>query len=123
MYKKRKNPMKNLVLFLVVFISFSLSAQGNLATNNEWMVKISSDSVMRVKMMDMIIEKTKGNEEEMRKIVNSISNDTKLYQMIVETYPEKAGSEYISVEPYGKDNDNIKVGVMSGTKPVPKPKQ
>ena len=116
--------MKSFILLLVVFTSFSLFAQNDVASSdNEWMTKISSDSEMRVKMMDLIVEKTKGNEEEMRKIVNSISNNPELYQMIVETLPGRASSENISVEPLGIAKDNTKIGIMVGTQPVPKPKQ
>jgi hypothetical protein len=43
--------------------------------------------------------------------------------MIVESYPEKASSQNISINPLGIDKDSIKVGVMLGTQPVPKPKQ
>jgi hypothetical protein len=121
--------MKNLVLIFVVFSSFSLFAQddsNNAVVNNaadEWIVKISSDSKMRVEMMDMIIVKTKGNEAEMRKIANSISNDTGLYQMIVGTFPGKASSENLSIEPLGISKDSIKVGIVYSTKLVPVPKK
>lgn len=116
--------MKNFILLLVVFASFSLFAQNDVvSSDNEWMTKISSDSEMRVKMMDLIVEKTKGNEEEMRKIVNSISNNPELYQLIVETFPRRANGENISVEPLGISKDNMKIGIMVETKPVPKPKQ
>jgi len=57
--------MKNLILLLVIFTSFSLYAQDNFAGSDESIDKISSDSEMRVKMMDQIVDKTKGNEEEM----------------------------------------------------------
>jgi hypothetical protein len=123
--------MRNLILLLVVLMSFSLFAQDKDEVNSlvmsdqteVWMSKISSDSEMRVIMMDMIIMNTKGNEVEMAKIVNSISNDPELHQMIVKAYPEKASSQNISINPLGFDKDSIKVGVMLGTQPVPKPKQ
>ena len=86
---------------------------------DDWMVKISSDSEMRVQMMDMMVEKTKGNTEEMNKIVNSISKNPELQKMIAEAYPEKAGGDNMSVEPLGITNDNSKVGKMVGTQPVP----
>jgi len=117
--------MKNLILLLVVFVSFLVIAQDDSNYTlindeaNEWMVKISSDSEMRVQMMDMMVEKTKGNIEEMNKIVNSISKNPELQKMIAEAYPEKAGGENISVEPLGITNDNTKVGKMVGTQPVP----
>jgi hypothetical protein len=86
---------------------------------NDWMVKISSDSEMRVQMMDMIIEKTKGDAVEMNNLANSISNSTELRQMVIDTNPERAGGEKISIEPLGITIDNTKVGKMSGTQPIP----
>jgi hypothetical protein len=123
--------VKNLILILFLILSFSSFAQekdevSSVVMSDQtdvWMSKISSDSEMRVIMMDMIIENTKGDEVEMAKIVSSISNDPELHQMIVETYPEKANSQNISINPLGFDKDSIKVGVMLGTQPVPKPKQ
>jgi hypothetical protein len=123
--------VKNLILILFLILSFSSFAQekdevSSVVMSDQtdvWMSKISSDSEMRVIMMDMIIENTKGNEVEMTKIVTSISNDPEMYQMIVESYPEKASSQNISINPLGIDKDSIKVGVMLGTQPVPKPKQ
>jgi len=121
--------MKNLVLVFVVFISFSLFAQDDsdiAVVNNaadKWMIKISSDSEMRVEMMDMIIVKTKGNEGEMKKIANRISNDTELYQMIVGTFPGKASSENLSIETLGISKDSIKVGIVYSTKSMPVPKK
>jgi hypothetical protein len=123
--------VKNLILILFLILSFSSFAQekdevSSVVMSDQtdvWMSKISSDSEMRVIMMDMIIENTKGNEVEMTKIVTSISNDSEMYQMIVESYPEKASSQNISINPLGIDKDSIKVGVMLGTQPVPKPKQ
>jgi hypothetical protein len=123
--------VKNLILILFLILSFSSFAQeknevSSVVMSDQtdvWMSKISSDSEMRVIMMDMIIENTKGDEVEMAKIVSSISNDPELHQMIIKTYPEKASSQNISINPLGFDKDSIKVGVMLGTQPVPKPKQ
>jgi len=123
--------MKNLIMILVLILSISLFAQDkenvNSAVMNDqtelWMNNISSDSEMRVIMMDMIIENTKGNEVEMVKIVNSILNDPGLYQMIVENYPGKESSQNITINPLGFNKDSVKFGVMLETQSVPKPKQ
>jgi len=123
--------MKNLIMILVLILSISLFAQDkenvNSAVMNDqtelWMNNISSDSEMRVIMMDMIIENTKGNEVEMVKIVNSILNDPELYQMIVENYPGKESSQNITINPLGFNKDSVKFGVMLETQSVPKPKQ
>jgi hypothetical protein len=119
--------MKNLILFVLLLIPFSLLAQIQVddrkASMNDqtddWMVKISSDSEMRVQMMDMIIDKTIGDAVEMKKLANSISNSTELRQMVIDTNPERAGGEKISIEPLGITNDNTKIGKMSGTQPIP----
>ena len=119
--------MKNLILFALLFIPFSLIAQievENRKTSmkdqtDDWMVKISSDSEMRVQIMDMIIEKTKGETEEMQKLANSISNSPELRKMIAEGYPERAGGDDLSVDPVGIVKENINVGKMSGAQPIP----
>ena len=43
--------------------------------------------------------------------------------MVVETFPGKATSENITVDPLGFVKDSVKVGIMVGTQPETKPKQ
>jgi hypothetical protein len=122
--------MKNLILFALL-IPFSLFAQIQVedrktSMNNEadnWMAKISSDSEMRVQIMDMMVEKTKGNPEEMKKLANSISNNPELVKIIVNATPERAGIDDLSIDPLGVKKNDIKVGETTGTQPVSKPKQ
>ena len=116
--------MKSFILLLVVFTSFSLFAQNDVASSdNEWMAKISSDSEMRIQIMNMMVEKTKDNPEEMKKLANSISNNPELVKIIVDANPERAGSDDLSIDPLGVKKDDIKVGKTTGTQPVSKPKQ
>ena len=118
--------MKNLILFILILIPFSLLAQIQVedkktSMNNqtdEWMVKIASDSEMRIKMMDMMITKTSGNKEEMMKLVNSMLNNPEMNKMILANNPGKADNNDISVEPRGVKNESIKVGEVYTTKPV-----
>lgn len=118
--------MKNLILFVLLFIPFSLIAQievDNRKTSmndqtDQWMTKISSDSEMRINMMDLIVEKTKGNAKEIKKLANSISNSPGLCQMIIENYSERASGNEISIEPLGIVKEDIKVGKVYTTKPV-----
>ena len=118
--------MKNLILFALLFIPFSLIAQievDNRKTSmndqtDQWMTKISSDSEMRTKMMDMMITKTRGNKEEMMKLVNSMLNNPEMNKMILANNPGKADNNNISVEPRGVKNESIKVGEVYTTKPV-----
>ena len=122
--------MKNLIL-IALLIPFSLFAQIQVedrktSMNNEaddWLAKISSDSEMRVQIMDMMVEKTKSNPQEMKKLANSISNNPELVKIIVNATPERAGSDDLSIDPLGVKKDDIKVGKTTGTQPVSKPKQ
>jgi len=122
--------MKNLILFALL-IPFSLFAQIQVeerkaAMNTEtddWMVKISSDSEMRIQMMDMMVEKTSGNVDEMNKLAASISNNPELVKIIVDAVPKRADIDDLSVDPIGVKKENIKVGKTTGTQPVSKPKQ
>jgi hypothetical protein len=117
--------MKNLILILVLLIPFSLFAQDksdvNAATMNdqtdEWMTKISSDSEMRGQMMDMMIEETSGNKEEMMKLVNSMLNNAEMNKMMLATNSGRAGN--ISLEPRGTMNDS-EVEKEITTKPLHK---
>ena len=123
--------MKNLILFILILIPFSLLAQiqvedrKTLMNNqtDEWMVKIASDSEMRTTMMDMMIGKTKSDVAEMKKLANSISNSPELRQMIIDTNLERAGSDDLSIEPRGIAKEDIKVGKMDGIQPVPSKKR
>jgi hypothetical protein len=124
MYIKGNFKMKKLIMFLVIFIPASLIAQNNAEKDNtlmdnqlkEWMNKISSDSEMRDLMVDMMIEKTKGNKEEMSKLVNSFTGDPELNKMIMNAMPKSANSEY-SLQPIGAMTDSIR---MMKTQPMPK---
>ena len=120
--------MKNLILFALLFIPFSLIAQievENRKTSmndqtDQWMTKISSDSKMRGTMMDMMIEKTSGNNVEMMKLVNSILSNPEMHEMILATNTGRAENEIISLEPRGMMSDSIKVGKVYTPQPVQK---
>ena len=121
--------MKNLILILFVFTSFSLFAQddSNIAVvsdaSDEWMTKIASDSQLRGKMMDLMIQKTKGNQEEMRKLVDQMLSDPEMHKMIMASTTGRAVNENITVEPREIKSDNIKVGKVYSTEPVSVPKK
>jgi hypothetical protein len=121
--------MKKLILFFAVFIPAILSAQTEVVTEEkaladnqtkEWMNKISSDSEMRSQMIDMMIEKTKGNEEEMTKLVNSITSDAEINKMIMNKMSHRAKGESITLHPREMMGDTVKVKQMMKTKPIHK---
>jgi hypothetical protein len=125
---KKEISMKKLILFLAVLIPVILSAQTEVVTEekaftddqtNEWMNKISSDSEMRSQMMDMMIDKIRGNKEEMMKLVNSFTADAEIKKMVTEKTSKRASGEY-SLQPREMMSDTIKVMQMKQTKPMPK---
>lgn len=120
--------MKNLIVVLMLFLPFSLFAQSNIesrsisADEQIWMNKISSDSEMRGKMMDLMIVKTSGNKEEMMKLVNSILSNPEMKKMITTEINAKTGNASGSLEPdaRGTMNESDKTREMTKIKPVPK---
>ncbi|MBK7631205.1 MAG: hypothetical protein IPJ23_10995 [Ignavibacteriales bacterium] len=115
--------MKNLILFLVMFIPFYAFAQNKVDVTDskmdkqthEWMTKISSNSEMRSTMMSMMINETKGNKEEMTKLVNSLMDDPEMHKTMQAVQPE---NNIISVEPRKMMNDNQNMMKMSPAAPV-----
>ncbi len=111
--------MKSLILIFILLVPFSLLAQDKDESStmsnetNVWMNKISSDSEMRSKMMDMMIEKTIGNDVEMRKLVNSVLNNPEMNKMIFAAVNRKTDITDTSLEPRGMMNDSVKVRKMS----------
>lgn len=121
--------MKKLILFLLIAVSFSISAQDNFNSptmddqTDLWMNKISSDSDLRIKMINMMVEKTKDNIEEMNKLANSISDSPGLFAILKRKITRKAGNENISVEPRGTINEANHKDTSFITKPVIVPKK
>jgi hypothetical protein len=122
--------MKNMTILLILLMPFLLLAQNkdeNSATGISseaavWMNKISSDSEMRVKMINMMIEKTTGNKEEMLKLVDAMLTNTAMHEMIISESKTRTRDGDISVEPRGMTNGVVKEKEMSGVKTVPRKK-
>jgi hypothetical protein len=105
--------MKYLILFLVV-ISLPLLAQKK--KNNvkidvkiqmtEWMAKISSDPEMREAMIEMILDNTRGNKEEMTKFSRTIMDNPEMNSIIAGLVQRKTNSENVSVRSSNKTGDS-----------------
>ena len=118
--------MKNLIFILLLLVPFSLFAQdknesSKIMMNDEtsvWMNKISSDSEMRIKMMDMMIEKASISKEEMMKLANSILSNSELSKMVISGENAKTGKVSLEPESRGMMSDSVKNKAMAPTKPV-----
>ena len=84
----------------------------------QWMTKISSDSEMRITMMEMMLDQTKDNEVEMRKLVNTFMDNPGMQKIMMATHPNKSETKINSIEAKGMKNNNIKVGEMNKTEAV-----
>jgi uncharacterized alpha/beta hydrolase family protein len=117
--------MKNLILFLVMFIPFYAFAQNKVDVTDskmdkqtqEWMTKISSNSEMRTTMMSMMIDETKGNKAEMTKLVNSLMDNPEMRKTMM-AIQSSTENKNISVEPRKMMNDNQNMMKMSPSAPV-----
>jgi hypothetical protein len=118
--------MKYLILFLAI-MSLSLTAQDKknndkTAVNNqakEWMNKISSNFEMREEMMAMLLDKTKGNKEEMMKLGRKIMDYPEMNSIISGMMKEKKNTDNMNIEPRGMMSDSTKKMKMSGYKVIP----
>ncbi len=119
--------MKNLILIVVTLVPFLLFAQdkneSKVKMDNEiniWMNKISSDSDMRVQMMNMMMDKTSGDKEQMMKLVKSIIGNPVMNKMILAENNAGTDKTDMSLEPKSRPmmNDSEKEKKMSLTKPV-----
>ena len=118
--------MKKLVLLIALFIPVSIIAQNyvdvaSIKTDDQtmqWMTKISSDSEMRIMMMEMMLDQTKDNEVEMTKLMSTMMANPKMQKIMMATHPDKSETQINSIEPKGMKNNNIKVGEMNKTEAV-----
>jgi len=118
--------MKNLIVLLALFIPFTLIAQDKVEIKStktddqtmQWMTKISSDSVMRITMMEMMLDQTKDNDVELTKLMNTIMANPEMRKIMMATHPDKSETQINSVEPTGINSNSIKVGETNKTEAV-----
>jgi hypothetical protein len=122
----KEKTMKTVIMIFVLIFSFSLYAQENTKSasaddqSNEWMIKIAADPENRVKIMDMMIEQTKGNKEEMMKLVNSISLSQDMLDMIIAQNRHGSENQNTPAELSGIKKDSSKFKPMEYVKPIKK---
>ena len=115
--------MKNLIVLLALFIPFSIIAQDKVEIKSaktddqtmQWMTKISSDSEMRITMMEMMLDQTKDNKVEMTKLMNTMMANPEMHKIMMATNPDKSETQINSVQPHGMNSNSIKVGEMNKT--------
>lgn len=117
--------MKNLIVFLVLLVPFSLLAQitQTVDKNNndktiEYMNKIATDSELRSQMMTMIMDNIKGNNVEMTRLIRTISADPEMHKIMMAALSEENGSQINSVKPREMKINITKPGEMNKTESV-----
>jgi hypothetical protein len=118
--------MKYLIFFLVI-MSLSLFAQ-NKKNNDEkgleiqtkdWMTKISSDPEMRLSMITMILDETKGNKEEMSNLGKTILDNPEMNTILADMMQRKTNTDNMSMPSRNMMGDSAKTMKMSGYQPLP----
>ncbi len=108
--------MKKLIVALIQFISYSLLVHNKVEIKSaktddqtmQWMTKISSDSEMRITMMEMMLDQTKDNKVEMTKLMNTMMADAEMHKIMMATNPGKSETQINSVQPHGMNSNSIK---------------
>jgi hypothetical protein len=115
--------MKNTIILFMLFIPFSLFAQATQNTDIikidnqvlQWMIKISSDSELRIKILEMMLVQTKDNVAERTKLMNTMIANPEMHKMIMATQPNKNETQINSFETSSVNNKNIKIGRVNKT--------
>ncbi|MGA7722069.1 MAG: hypothetical protein WCA84_12945 [Ignavibacteriaceae bacterium] len=107
--------MKYLIIFLVV-ISLPLFARDKRKNTKvdikiqmtEWMAKICSDPELREEMIEMILDGTKGNKNEMTKFGITIMDNSEMKSIITDMLQKKPDSNYIHLPSIVITDDSVK---------------
>lgn len=113
--------MKYFIIFLVI-ISLPLYAQRKKSNSKidvkiqmtEWMAKISSDPELREAMIEMILDNTKGNINEMTKFGKTIMDNAEMNSIITNILLQKIIVDNISVKPqaiFGDSSSTMKLTI------------
>jgi len=85
---------------------------------NEWISKISSDPVLRMQMMETMIEKTKNDKVELSKLIGCLMNNNDVQLQMMALQPEKNKSNGFDLDAKGMEQDSLKVINLNNQQPV-----
>lgn len=88
--------------------------------SDKWMTIIASSSVMRGKMMDMMIKETQGDDAEIMKLVNLLINNQKFSSKIFSLQSGEKEPGNMSIEPRGIKSDSVKSDKVYKLQPMRK---
>lgn len=122
--------MKNIVIICVLVFTSSLFAQEKVEVNNaipskqsdELMTKIASDPDLRIKMVNLMIEETSGNSEEMMKLVNTMFLNPDMKKMMLAKSRESTDNDSFSIDARGSMKDPTKDENKSYAEPIKRKK-
>ena len=117
--------MRYLIFFLVI-ISLPLFAQnknddkkGLEIQAKDWMTKISSDPELRLSMLTMILDSTKGNKEEMSNLGKTILDNPEMNTILADMMQRKTNTDNMSMPSRNMMGDSVKTMKMSGYQSLP----
>jgi hypothetical protein len=83
---------------------------------SEWMARISSNPEMRKEMIEMILDETKGNKEEMTNFVRTLMDNPEMNSIISGLIQLKIINDNISIRPLVMTGDSIETMTSSAYK-------
>jgi hypothetical protein len=122
--------MKNLMVIFILIITSSLFAQDKVEDNStisnkqsdELMIVIAADPDLRIKMMNMMIEETSGDTEEMTQLVNTMYLNPGMQKIMLEKSTESTDNDSFSIEARGTMQDQTKDDKKDYAEPMEKKK-
>ena len=118
-----------MVIFILIITS-SLFAQDKVEDNStisnkqsdELMIVIAADPDLRIKMMNMMIEETSGDTEEMTQLVNTMYLNPGMQKIMLEKSTESTDNDSFSIEARGTMQDQTKDDKKDYAEPMEKKK-
>ena len=122
--------MKNLMVIFILIITSSLFAQDKVEDNStisnkqsdELMIAIAADPDLRIKMLNMMIEETSGDTEEMTQLVNTMYLNPGMQKIMLEKSTESTDNDSFSIEARGSMQDQTKDDKKDYAEPMEKKK-
>lgn len=118
--------MKKILILLLLIIPFVLIGQNKIentqpASNEQvagWILKISSNPDLRIKMMEAMIEKTVNNKAELDKLVNCLIGNDDVRKKMMAFNPANNESNNLDMDARGMKPDSLNIKNKYNLKPV-----
>lgn len=118
--------MKKLIIWLLLIVPFVMFGQNKsedaqLTSDKQvdsWILKISSNPDLRIKMMEAMIEKTISNKVELDKLVNCLIGNSDVRKKMMAFNPASNDTDDLDMDARGMKSDSLTLKNKYNLKPV-----